>query len=314
MIDDPVVITKWLRNQLILTEPKMIETVYPEYWGFEGRFHNAIGNLPLGVENIISPRMDFVGTAVNYGGRANTIPLANFGITKSETKTAVGILGAEWTIFELAKEMVAMQHQELLQSQDLVATYRKAVERGLREWMHLKAVFGDPNLNMAGLLSDTTVPKITEAQALNAMAPAALYEWFITRLTAFKEQNLLTTNQQVSVLVSSRLALAMIRRFSDTGSTPMKELTGMLGSVTELNELSAPLLEQFGVTPAGANTDLVVFYENNPDVLDRRFFPIKMTDPRPLDDCVSIRIVGYCATSEVRWKQPLRGQYITYPR
>jgi hypothetical protein len=180
--------------------------------------------------------------------------------------------------------------------------------------MHLKAVFGDPMLGMAGLLSDVSVPKITEAQALNSLAPAALYDWFLNRLTAFKEQNLLTTNDQVSVLVSARLSLALSRRFPDTGDSPMQTLSGMLGTVTELNELSAPLLEQFGITAAGANTDLVVFYNNDPDVLDRRFFPIKITDPRPLDDCISIRIVGYCATSEVRWKQPLRAQYIVYPR
>lgn len=312
---DTIVLQKWLHNQLISYEPKIIETVYPEYWGFEGKHHNAVGDLPLGVEKIVSSRMDYVGSAVNYGGKATTIPLANFGIGSHSAKTAIGILAADWSIFELAKEKVASENPRLLQTSGLIQNYRNAIERGLREWMHLKAVFGDTALNMSGLLSNRDVPIIAEVQSLNTLAPAALYDWFLTRLSAFKEQNMLTTNEQISVLVSSRLALAMSRRFTDTGDgSPMGLLRALTGKITELNELAAPLLERFGVTVAGSNTDMIIFYNNQPDVLDRRYFPIEITKPNLLDDQVSFRCVGYCATSEVRIKQPLRFQYITYPR
>lgn len=312
---DTIVLQKWLQAQLTQYEPKLIETVYPEYWGFEGKHHNAVGDLPLGIDQIVSSRMDFVGTAVNYGGKATTIPLANYGIEASSIKTAVGILAADWSIFELAKEKVASENSGLLQTKGIVSTYRTAVERGLREWMHLKAVFGDPSLLMSGLLSNKSVPIISEAVALNALTASALYDWFLTRLNAFKEQNMLTTNDQVSVLCSSRLSLALSRRFTDTGDgSPMSLLRGLIGSLIELNELSAPLLERFGVTTLASNLDMVVFYNNQPDVLDRRFYPIEITKPNLLDDQVSFRCVGYCATSEVRVKQPLRMQYITYPR
>lgn len=312
---DTIVLQKWLQNQLIEYEPKVIETVYPEYWGFEGNHHNAVGDLPLGVENIVSSRMDFVGSAVNYGGKATTIPLANFGIGNYSAKTAVGILAADWTIFELEKEKIASQFPGLLQSQGLVKNYRNAIERGLREWMHLKAVFGDVALAMSGLLTSRDVTVISEAQTLNSLSAAALYDWFLTQLSAFKEQNLLTTNDQISVLVNTRLALGLSRRFTDTGDgAPMNLLRSLVGSMTELNELSAPLLERFGVTAPGANLDMVIFYNNQSDVLDRRFYPIQITKPNLLDDQVSFRSVGYCATSEVRVKQPLRMRYVTYPR
>jgi hypothetical protein len=126
---------------------------------------------------------------------------------------------------------------------------------------------------------------------------------------------MLTTNDQISVLVSSRLSLALSRRFTDTGDgSPISLLRSLVGNITELNELAAPLLERFGVTLAGANNDMIIFYNNQSDVLDRRYYPIEITKPNLLDDQVSFRCVGYCATSEVRVKQPLRFQYITYPR
>lgn len=312
---ETIVLQKWLGAQLIEHEPKVIETVYPEYWGFEGKHHKAIGNLPLGLQEIVTTRQNFVGTAVNYGGKATTIPLANFGIGSQKNKTAVGILAADWSIFELEQEKIAKQHPGLLQTTDLVQNYRKAIEKGLREWMHLKAVFGDTALQMSGLLTGREVPIIAEAQNLNNLSAAALYDWFLTRLAIFKEQNMLTTNEQVSVLMNTRLNLALSRRFTDTGDgSPMQLLRDLVANMTEINELSAPLLERFGVTSPGSNLDMLVLYDNQEDVLDRRYFPIEVSKPNLLDDQVSFRCVGYCATSEVRIKQPMRMQYITYPR
>jgi hypothetical protein len=208
-----------------------------------------------------------------------------------------------------------MANPGLLQTRGLIKEYRAAIERGLREWMHLKAVFGDVSLDMSGLLSSKEVPIIAEAQALNALPAAALYDWFLTRLATFKEQNMLTTNGQISVLLNTRLALALSRRFTDTGDgSPMRLLSGLIANMTEVNELSGPLLERFGVTAPAANLDMIVFYNNQSNVLDRRFFPIEITPPNLLDDQVSFRCVGYCATSEVRFKQPMQVQYVTYPR
>ena len=312
---ETIVLQKWLQNQLTTYEPKMIETVYPQYWGYEGKYHSAVGDLPLGVDQIVTSRLDYVGSAVNYGGKATTIPLANYGIGSSSIKTAIGILAADWSMFELEKEKVATENSGLLQLKGIVKNYRAAIERGLREWMHLKAVFGDVELAMSGLLNNRDVPIISEAAALNSLSASILYDWCLTRLNAFKEQNMLTTNDQVSVLCSSRLSLAISRRFTDTGDgSPINLIRTLIGSLTELNELSAPLLERFGITTVGTNLDMVVFYNNDPDVLDRRFSPIVVTAPNLLDDQVSFRCVGYCATSEVRVKQPLRMQYITYPR
>lgn len=312
---DIIGIQKFLKIELERYEPTIIETVYPEYWGEAGENMPTFGDLDIGLRKIVYARMDTIGRAVNYGGRAQSIPLANFGITLEESNVLVGILAAEWGYFDLEAEKVAKQFPQLFQGRDLVKNYRKALEKGLREWMNIRTIFGDASLGFQGMFTNSRVTVINESQNLNTMSATDLYNWFLTRLNAYRKSNYLTT-KATAVMMSTDLMLALSRRFGDASAdgNPAKLLQPLVGKIIEVNELSSPFLETYGVLPAGTNKDMMIFYQNDPDVIDRHYCPIEVTNPGLLDDQLTYRIVGFCATSETRVKQPLRVQYLTYPK
>lgn len=312
---DFIGIQKWLETELIEYEPEVIKEVHPEKWGYEGRLLTTTADLRLGLRKIVHARMDMTGRAVNYGGKATSVPLANFGITMEEDTTAVGILAAEWSYFDLEAERTAARFPELLQGRDLVRNFRDALDLGLRDWMHLKHVFGDRELNMSGLLTDADVTVINEAQNLNTMPTGDLDNWWLARVAEFKKRNRLTA-EATSVVMSVDLETSMNRRFGDGGSdgTPMKMLRERVSTIDVVNELSASYLEEFGVLASGSNKDMLLVYQNNRKVIDRKYYPIEVTTPALLDDQLTYRIIGFCATSEVRVKQPMKVEYITYPK
>jgi hypothetical protein len=313
---DVIGIGKFLEEELREYEPTILKTVYPELWGYEGLRFPTMGNLALGLRSIMHARMDHVGRAVNYGGKATSIPLVNFGITMEESKTIVGVLGAEWTYFDLEAERTAKKFPQLLQQRNLVQEYRNALERGLREWMHIKSWAGDAQAGIAGFFSNPDVTVINETQNLYTMTPGQLHNWWIDLLTSYRMSNRLTAEAS-SVLISEPLRAAMTRRFGDGSSdgTPLKMVRDeLLTNVNVVNELSSAYLEEFGVVAPGTNKDLIILYENQPSVLDRRYYPIEVTAPGLLDDQLTYRVVGFCATSEARIKQPMRVKYILHPK
>lgn len=333
---DFVNLQKFTDVELTEYEREIIETIYPEMWGFEGKNCPTTGDLRLGLKKLVYARVDRVGKAVNYGGTATSIPLSNFGITLEEHKTAVGIAAAEWGVFDIEAEKVAAEFPQLFQSRDLIRNYREALEKSLREWMHKKALFGDQELGMAGLFSGAdvgttllNVPLQHYAQAagntttvLHDVAPQELYDFMLERLKDFKKRTLLTS-AATHLLCTSDLYTALNRRFRDGGTdgSPMALLGRSFASITEVNELSYEFLNENGITvrtaPGATGNDLrkdrFIIYENSPKVLMRRFHPIETTAPKLNDDQMTFRIIGYCATSEVCVKQPMRIRYYDYP-
>lgn len=312
---DVVGLQKFLKIELEKYEPEIIDTIYPEYWGDEGSYCPTYGDLDVGLRKIVYARMDTIGRAVNTGSRPQTIPLVNFGITMEESNVVIGILAAEWSYFDLEAEKVAKKFPQLFQGRDLIRNYRKALEKGLREWMNIRAIFGDASIGFQGMFTNSRVTVINETQNLNTMSATDLYNWFLTRLNAFRKANYLTA-KTTAIMMSTDMKLALSRRFADASGdgNPMKLLQPLVGNLIEVNELSAPFLETYGALPPGTNKDMMIFYQNDPEVLDRHYSPIEITEPGLLDDQLTTRIVGFCATSETRVKQPLRMQYITYPK
>lgn len=308
-------IQKWLDTELKEYDRELIPTVYPELWGYEGKYLPTTGDLSLGLRGLVYGRMDMVGKAVNYGGKATSVPLVNFGITMEESKVAVGIAAADWGYFDLEAEKVAVQNPQLLQSRNLVQNYRQALEKSLREWQHIKAFAGDRDLAMAGLFSNAAVTLSNVTDNLHTITASDLYNFFLSRLTTFKKRNKLTT-KATSLLISTDLNLSLSKRFGDGSGdgSPMEMLRKLVGSIDEVNELNASVLEEYGILAAGSNKDMMLLYENSSEVLDRKYYPIETTEPRLLDDQVTFRIIGYTASSEARYKQPLRAEYITYPK
>jgi Uncharacterized protein conserved in bacteria (DUF2184) len=328
-----VLAQKFLSESLITYEPQLIDTVYPEYWAYEGKYHNAIAGLAFGAEGLTTARRDFTGKAVNYGGKATTIPLANFGITMDKYKNLKGILAADWTWSELRAEEVASQnpYQPTI---NLVASYREALERGLREWQHYRTIFGDEQAGFTGLINNPYVEVIDVAAAANPLtgtgSPTAndRYNWFIRETTSFKKASKLTSAMvQIITSVDARASLSV--RFTDSGGagSPYALMTAaesaIVSDVIEVNEFDGGDVRNPDVgnmttingvtlpgTAGGASAfDLLLMCENGgTSSIQRRYADIETMPPFMLDDGLTYRQIGITATSEVIYTQPFRAR------
>lgn len=329
LANEVVMAGKFLSESLTNYETTVSETVYPEYWGYEGEMHQARADLPFGALKYTTARMDYTGRAVNFGGKATTIPLANFGVNMDEYKCMVGILAAEWDWQQLRAEEQAQRNQFLPQT-NVVESYRKALEKGLREWMHIRTIFGDPTVGFTGLLNNPFVEVVTVLAGANGITgpsatAATAYEFFRTQLSTFRKDSRLTAEATVA-LVDEDIRAALQRRFADNSNdgTPEQMLTGRtnspaLSAIRTKNEMAGDVV----VSPDGGNIttiggvtitatdDLMLLTEASAgsDII-RHYADIETLPPGLLDDQLTYRQVGMCATSEVIYEQPFRARLL----
>lgn len=313
---------KFLTESLTKYDLKLIDTEYPEYWAADGRYHNAIADLPFGVKQYTQGRVDYTGRAVNYGGKATTMPLANFGIQMDGYKCMTGVLAADWTWEELRAEE-ASQGNAFMPTVNVIQSYNEALTRGLREWMHIRAVFGDPSQGFAGLLTNpyVDVEDVDAATFLGAAVTAAgAYDFFRTELSEFRQTSRLTS-QITGVLTSEAVQLKLTARYGDGSSdgTPLGTLLGggaarspVLQQFDVINEasVSSSLIADFELPAAlsGAGREWALFYELSPDNMVRHYADMDFSEPFMLDDGMTFRRIGLCATSEVIYTRPYRAK------
>lgn len=308
---------RFLAEDLTHYDRNIIDTVYPEYWGFEGKYHVAVADLPIATRKLVYGRIDHTGRAVNFGGKAMDIPLANFGITADENQVVMGVLGAEWSAFDLEAEKLAKESGGLLSYRNTVQEFYKAMDKGLREWMHIRTLFGDPDLAFRGLFNPANVEIIDINTQLTALPPEELYNFMKGIMKDFRKSNKLTA-EATDLLLNEDLRDALTNRFTDgsVDGNPFKMLTNpvegnQIRVINSVNELEADTLLEYGVLP-NANKDMFMLYELDAETLDRHFTPIERTEPMLKDDGFTYRVTGYCATSEVRSKRPFRVKIYTY--
>lgn len=327
---------KFLKEGLIVHETTVTETEYPEYWGYDGQLHQAVPDLAFGTQGFTTARMNFTGRAANFGGKATTFPLANFGVEMDQYKTVVGVLAAEWDWQQLQAEEAAQKNPYLPRT-NVVESYRRALEKGLREWMHLKVVFGDSTIGFTGLINNPFVEVINVAATDNPITgPSAntgtgtpnannVYDWFRRESSKFKKESKLTGELTVA-LVSEDISSALDQRFTDGTSdgTPRAVLTNrqsspMLRSIRTVNEFSGDMVRDpevgniSGTAALGGQTlndnnfDIIMMLQASvEDTVMRHFHDIETLEPKLLDDCLTYRQIGMCATSEMIFKQPFR--------
>lgn len=315
---------KFLKESLTRYELEVEQPVYPEYWGYEGMYHQAIGDLPFGSRSIMNARIDYTGRAANYGGKATSIPLANFGINMDEYQTLVGVLAADWTWQELRSEEAGRENPYLPQI-NVVESYRMSMEKGLREWMHLKTVFGDVDAGFDGLITNPFVEIVEVSNANNGLTgttatAATAYDFMIEQASDFRKSSRLTTDA-TAVLTSEDVNLALNKRFADSSNdgNPRRLLTSgdatQIRTIRAVNEMKGDVVRSEGGRTSINSVDildtddlLLMFDANVSTNQVRHFADIDALPPAQLDDQLTYRQVGLCATSEVIYKQPFRAR------
>lgn len=313
----------WLKSEVTYYEPKIIERVYPALWGFEGLYHNASADLPLGVQEIVQGRIDHTGKAVNYGGRAMDIPLVNVGIGVDNYKVLLGVLGAEWGLFDLMAQM-EVNSKKLLPQRNLVNDLMTAMDVGLREWIHIRTLFGDPAIGFQGYFNNNYVEVINVTDNVYAYTPQQLYNFILSIVYDFQDKSRLTA-EATSILVPVPFKRALLNRFGDntTDANPLHLLLddgrgSTLQEINVVNELRSQYLEQYAIQPPGTNKDMIIVYENTSDpeagdTLKKYFHPIDRTEPFLLDDGLTHRITSFAAISEMMVNQSFKVKYYKIP-
>lgn len=323
MSDAIVSAGKFLKEQLREIEPKVKETVYPEYWGYEGKYHTVVPGLQYGTTEIYRTRIDYVGKASTYDGRSTDIPLVNFGIDSDKNKTIMCIVGAEWHWEKLQQEQKAKSSGTFDTGFSVVESYMKALNKAIAEWGHQTTLFGDKNYNVAGLFNSPDVETVVITDDLYAMTPSELFLFLLDIITGFKKTTKLTYNP-VDMLTCIDLFSKLTKPIETANSTfssdtPYGSLTSALygsrlRSINEINELDYQSLVDNGRILAGANQDMFMLYSSTSDVLDKKVATPFRTPVGLMDDQLTYRTTAMFKQSEVRFKTPYKVKYYLYPK
>jgi hypothetical protein len=312
---------KFLQEQIRMVDPKVIQTEYPEYWGAEGEHHTVKEGLPFGVKEVSTVRLDYSGRAVNWTGKTRDIPLANYAIDTDNYKTLACALGAEWGFEELLIQEAAEKSGVYTGTVvDVVTAYNNALQKGIQEWMHIRTLFGDPEINFYGLFTNPDVEQIIVSDDLYALTPSELQDYFHGIVNDFTDDIGLTATE-FDVLTNVKLFAGLTKQMSPgnaSSTTPYELLTdpdkgAAIKSISKVNELKNKYLLEFGKLSAGDDYDMFMVYDSSEDTLDKMMSNQILTNPR-LTDSDTYRRMGYQKISEVRFKKPFKARYFLYPK
>lgn len=315
---------KFLDEALTKYETQIEQPDYPEYWGAEGSFHQAIGDLPFGCRGMSMARIDYTGRAVNYGGKATSLPMANFGINMDEYQCLVGVLAADWSWSELRAQEAA-EDNTFLPRVNVVQEYRMAMEMGLTQWLHEKTVFGDVNAGFTGLINNPFVEVVEVSNANNGLTGTSAtattaYDFLRNQASDFRKDSRLVADA-TAILTSEDVRNSLTARFGDNSNdgNPLRLLTsgdqGQFRLIRALNEMNGDDVRDIGglttingVSIAATDDLLLMLDTDVANNVIKHFAPMDTLPPGLLDDQLTFRQVGLVATSEVIFKKPFRAR------
>lgn len=309
---------RYLESELTLYDSTFYELPQDDLWGTTGMYIPSRGDLPFGVEKIVSYRQDYIGRASISDGVALDVPLVDSGIASGSSKAVLILAGARWTLGELQRDQFANTQRET-PAGSLVETKTEGIQVAINRRLHELVYGGAPEIAFYGMFNSTkiTVSDQTATQVLQ-MTPAVQYGWLQGIIGTFKVTSKLAY-QQITIYVNDDLYTSLTRRFSDnTGDSAFLLLTDptrgrFCKEILPITELSEASLENLGIFTAGAQRSRMIIgnFENDRSVI-RHFHMLDKTEPIIQDSGVAWAITGYAATSEVDYKVPERFQYIDY--
>lgn len=322
---------RFIKESLVHYDQRIAPPTYPEYWGYNGLYHRAIPDLQFGQTQFNNLNINFTGKAVNYGGKAQDIPMVNYNLSPTGYKTMMGTAGATWTFGELEAERTALRAN--LPAQRVVPAYREAMDRALQTWMHLRTVFGDPEHDFTGIVNNPYIEVIPLAGNQNPLQDGVsddviaenLYTWGCDACSSFKARSKLTMGAGIGMLTSENINRALKYRFQDgsgTGSvrdlllglSPETKGSGDYKAIKIVNEMAGEhiidpefgnLTSIQGVT-IEASDDLVLLLDAQPGVIRKHYHPIQYL---PVQNILTEwKQVGFCAVTEAMYPEPLKAR------
>lgn len=319
----------WLRQEVTNYTTEWYKTVYPKRWGANGEHHQAVGDLLLGEKRIVVPRIEEAGRASIHTGRAVDIPLLKLGASADSWETRVVIMRAEWDLIaDLAAQDVA-NRSGILPRRNIVQQLMDGLKDKITERVNELVIFGDPVEGMDGLFRSDLVEQMEIAAGTNIHEGTAFerYNRILNFLKIFHKKSLLTV-AATKMLCTIDLYHSLLQPFDGFNDTPLDRLLGrntdharMVQEIVPVNELSANLLEQYGVFAPGTDRERFVLIEDRAAITEERtlpstirnFYPLDYTMPRYATD-TTFSVTAFEATSEMQFRQPFKVLFVNYDK
>lgn len=218
--------TQYMNGQLVKYLPNFYKVEYTEQWGLDPRqnFHQAIGDLPLGIETIEAfYESDGGQMAALYDGIGDDVPIVDVEIGSKSYKAAIFVQGCAWNLMALEKERLAATLGMNIPSLNLVATKQRLVVEYFRRRENHTVLYGYPSKGIRGIFSlqdvttsDATFTPYIKSGGAYTLDTAALYEDLIDIIYAFMARAKLSSPSQVSIKLPPRLGRRMVEIYKTT--------------------------------------------------------------------------------------------------
>lgn len=297
----------FLKDELKRTLPTLYRNEYDELWGLNParNFHQAIGDLPLGLEFIEAWIQSDAGKmAALYDGLSDDIPLVEITFGKKQIPVAMFVQGMDYNTLQVEKYRLAQQLGQHIPSMNIISAKQNTVRDYLDRREHHIVLYGVPKKGIPGIFSiatpddDATFRPYVKAADAFTMGTHELYNFFKDLIYRFISNAKLSTPSQVGIKIPPALNMRLLEIYqpptgvTTTGVTTVRQMLlsetlGMgIGSIESHNELQGAELNkhlrnsnQTGMHPT--NRDRIVLkaigYNATRHFYTRRTFPVFQT-------------------------------------
>jgi len=318
MILDAATVTtagNFLSHELNRVWGSVLEKRRPAMWGQDGVLIPTSYDLQVGDRNLIEQVVETVGEAVIMDNATDDIPVADFAMSSSTLKTFRMVSSLTYDIFDLATEAAAGKSLNTLRLSALAHTFA--------EKAHKIALFGSSKHNVKGFLNNANVTVVNassydaDGSGVTADDHIAFISTQIGKIMA--DSNL--TEGASTILVPAKLySIWLTSRLSGTSTTVINFLLDSyinnadhpLKSIRPINELTAAVLEANGVQSGGTNKDRLVLYTPDPELVERKAYPMQTLAPEI--DGFGFKVNAHEGCSQVKISYPGSMLYVDIPK
>lgn len=196
-------LTKWI-SKLYLVDTGFLWALDPEL-----NYINRSGDLMIGEESIDVLVSELIGSAAFYDGVATDIPKVSDRLMHGSAPAKIIINSAEWSYFQLQREMVARANARGPQRKGLVQSYYEAMAEFISRKEHYTLLYGDPKNNMEGLFNVGNVTEVDFATNIYSLTSTQLYNQFVTWIQLFITTSKVSNSASIRIKVPERLKMRL---------------------------------------------------------------------------------------------------------
>ena len=270
----------FLGRQLEQKLPKLYEKKFPRKWAYEGAYLPAIPDLEMGAETLVEETITETGEASIYSDLTDDIATAEIVTEEFDFRAVCVVSCIKYSVLQLLKAQKA--------GRDIRTRKLGAGMRSIAERIHRLAVFGSAKHGMQGMFNSRNIPKDISSYDPNTATFDDHLDFAVDNMTRVENDSNNTEGVRTIMLPTNVRKQWAKSRTGGTSDSVIKYLFenfgtqagGTLQNIVTINEARSDQLEQQGVLTPGSNQDLIFFSSQDPESLERHFYPIDQLEPQ----------------------------------